>query len=116
MSILGHNQEAWEVQVRKGLLDYITLKILSAQPLHGYGIVQKVRDYPSFTVTESAIYPVLSKFLKEEVLTTSSEASLLGPPRRVYYLTALGQTRLISMEYFIKSMNRSLENFVNNKI
>ncbi|MFK5921518.1 MAG: PadR family transcriptional regulator [Verrucomicrobiota bacterium] len=116
MSSSGHNQEAWEVQVRKGLLDYITLKILSVQPLHGYGIVQKIRDYPSFTVTESAIYPVLSKFLKEQVLTTTSEVSLQGPPRRVYYLTALGKTRLISMEHFIKSMNLSLENFLQNKI
>jgi len=102
--------------VRKGLLDYISLKILSVQPMHGYGIVQKIRDYPSFTVTESAIYPVLSKFLKEKVLTTTREASLQGPPRRVYYLTALGETRLISMEHFIKSINLSLENFLHNKI
>lgn len=111
----SHTQEAWEVQVRKGLLDYIALKILSREPLHGYGIVQKIRENPSFTVTESAIYPVLSKFLKEKVLTTTSEASLLGPPRRVYYLTALGKARLITMEHFIKTMNHSLENFVNNK-
>lgn len=115
MSISGHNQEAWEVQVRKGLLDYITLKILSTEPLHGYGIVQKIHAYPGFTVTESAIYPVLSKFLKEKVLTASSEASLQGPPRRVYNLTALGKTRLITMEHFIKTMNRSLDNFVHNK-
>lgn len=112
----NYKQEDWEVQVRKGLLDYMTLKLLSKQLLHGYGIVQKICDYPGFTVTESAIYPVLKKLLKERALTTTSETSDQGPPRRVYYLTDLGRNRLKSMELFIKTMNRSLANIVINKI
>lgn len=111
-----YKQENWEVQVRKGLLDYITLKMISKQSLHGYGIVQKIRDYPGFTVTESAIYPVLKKLLKEKALTTTSEPSDQGPPRRVYHLTTLGRKRLKSMELFIKTMKRSLASIVLNKI
>jgi len=98
----------WQIQVRKGLIEYSILFILSKKNLHGYGIVQEIRMLDGFEVTESAIYPILSRFHKVKMLALIKEPSEVGPPKSIYSITALGKTRLLIMRKFLKRINQSI--------
>lgn len=102
------DQRAWEIQVRKGLIEYMTLQLLSLADGHGYEIVQRMRILAGFDVTESAIYPILSKFREEGFLTVYPVPSSSGPNRNMYQITALGKTRLLAMSRFITQIAETL--------
>lgn len=101
---------SWEAQVRKGILEFLVLTELSASKGgYGYDIFQKIKIKPSMDVTESAIYPILNKLAKDGLLESVKEKSALGPPRRRYSVTALGEVRRLHMSYFIKDLITTLE-------
>jgi PadR family transcriptional regulator len=81
----------WVTQLRKGLLELCLLNLLSAGESYGYEIVQKLKTVDALAVTESTVYPILSRLRKEGYLTVRSEPSPGGPPRRYFSLTRLGQ-------------------------
>lgn len=101
---------SWEVQVRKGLIEFMTLHLVSIKETHGYEIVQRMRELPGFNVTESAIYPILSRFREDGVLTVHSLPSPTGPRKNIYQITALGRTRLLAMRDFLGKITTSLVN------
>jgi DNA-binding PadR family transcriptional regulator len=79
----------------KGNLDGMLLAVLSAGPLHGYAIVDALRqrsegkvDLPSGT-----IYPALHR-LETGGLVASKWAVANGRRRRVYRITAAGERSL----------------------
>lgn len=96
--------KTWQIQVRKGLIEYMTMQLLSESEAHGYELVQRMRQLPKFEVTESAIYPILTRYRKENLLTSVSIPSESGPTRTVYRLTPLGRTRLLGMRNFLRDL------------
>ena len=62
----NNTEEQWYGQVRKGILEYTVFFILQNGENYGYAILQKISEYPSMkNVTESAVYPVLARSVKE---------------------------------------------------
>ncbi|MGH8048179.1 MAG: PadR family transcriptional regulator [Chthoniobacterales bacterium] len=100
--------KSWEIQVRKGLIEFTTLQIVAEHEGHGYEIVQRMRQLPGFEVTESAVYPILSRFRSEGALEVRSTPSSSGPPKNIYRITALGRTRLRAMRAFLRRLMESL--------
>jgi PadR family transcriptional regulator, regulatory protein PadR len=100
--------KSWEIQVRKGLIEYATLEIVAEREGHGYEIVQRMRKLEGFEVTESAVYPILSRFRSEGALEVRSVPSNSGPPKNIYRITALGRTRLRTMRSFLRLITGSL--------
>lgn len=104
------SMDNWESQVRKGVLEFFLLELLeSLGQSYGYELLQRLKSLPSMTVTESAVYPILSRATKEGIVTVWQEKSPSGPPRRWYRLTDFGQTRLEQMRVFMKDLERSLK-------
>jgi DNA-binding PadR family transcriptional regulator len=80
----------------KGHLDLLVLAVVSAGPLHGYGVIELLRDRSegSFDLAEGTVYPVLHRLERAGLLEHEwSEAS--GRRRKLYRLTTAGAARLV---------------------
>jgi PadR family transcriptional regulator len=80
----------WITQLRRGLLELCVLNLLRQGESYGYEIVQRLEAVEELTVTESTVYPILSRLRKDGYLKLRSVPSPGGPPRRYLSLTRLG--------------------------
>ena len=88
-----NNSREVQVKLMKGLLDLIVLQFLSAQPMHGYQIITKIRKTFGVYFGPSTIYPLLSMLEKKGHV--KSEWNMGNErPRKVYELTSEGQSLL----------------------
>jgi PadR family transcriptional regulator PadR len=74
----------------KGLLDLIVLQFLSAQPMHGYQIIMKIRRSFGVYFGPSTIYPLLGALEKRGFVNSGWNMDN-ERPRKVYRLTNEGQ-------------------------
>jgi len=79
--------------VSGALLDACVLGVLSPAPAYGYELTQKTQT--TLGVSESALYPVLRRLLKDDLLSSYDEP-YDGRNRRYYQLTTKGITLLQS--------------------
>jgi PadR family transcriptional regulator PadR len=90
---MGNIQKEVQAKLAKGLLDLIVLQFLNNQPMHGYQIITKIRRSFGVYFGPSTIYPLLATLEKKGHV--SSEWNMQTErPRKVYKLTAKGQTVL----------------------
>lgn len=73
------------------LLDACVLGVISAGDTYGYDLTQKVGA--TIDISESALYPVLRRLSKEELLTTY-DVPFEGRNRKYYQITEAGRARL----------------------
>jgi DNA-binding PadR family transcriptional regulator len=79
----------------KGHLDALILAVVSAEPLHGYAVIEelKQRSGGALMLPEGTVYPALHR-LERAGLLASGWSSAHGRRRRVYRLTARGRREL----------------------
>jgi len=78
-------------QVGTALLDACVLATLQKEDAYGYILTQNVKEI--INVSESTLYPILRRLLKEDCLTTF-DMPYSGRNRRYYHITDLGKVRL----------------------
>lgn len=100
--------KSWVTQLRKGLIELCVINVLSDAESYGYEIVVRLKALEVMGVTESTVYPVLSRLKGEGYLKVRSEPSKSGPPRRYFSLTKLGQQRLEQMNGYWDLLNESI--------
>ena len=85
-----------KVEVLKGTLDMLILKVVAFGPIHGYAISQRIqqisRDY--FQVPEGSLYPALRRLEDGGWLQAKWEETETGREAKFYSLTRKGRTRL----------------------
>jgi len=79
--------------IRKGLLEFLVLKIISANQVYAADILKEL-NATEFATQEGTLYPLLSKMRREELVDYEWKESEAGPPRKYYELTAKGRTQL----------------------
>jgi transcriptional regulator len=79
-----------------GTLELLILKGLVAGPLHGYGIVSRLKLLSDdvLQVGESSLYPALQRLLLKGLVKAEWGASENNRRARYYTLTRLGRTHL----------------------
>lgn len=79
----------------KGHVDLLVLATLGRGPLHGYGLVEELRDVSegAFDLAEGTVYPALYR-LEAAGLLSSTWSLASGRRRRVYRLTRRGRAEL----------------------
>lgn len=88
--------------LRKGLLEFLLLRIIAADKVYVADILRQLKD-TEFTTQEGTLYPLLSKMRREELLDYEWQESESGPPRKYYKLTARGREQLRELsEYWDK--------------
>ena len=78
-----------------GVPELLILQLLDRRPMHGYDLVQTIRDSSGHTLDfgEGCIYPVLHRLEGQKLL--SSKRELVGGRNRIIYrVTKQGQRRL----------------------
>jgi PadR family transcriptional regulator PadR len=88
--------------IRKGLLEFLLLKIIAADKVYVADILRQLKG-TEFATQEGTLYPLLSKMRREKLLDYEWKESDAGPPRKYYRLTDLGRGRLYELsEYWQK--------------
>ena len=79
-----------------GTLELLILKTLVRGEMHGYGIVQRLRDLSDdvLQVGESSLYPALQRLLLKGWVKAEWGASENNRRARYYTLTAVGRKQL----------------------
>jgi PadR family transcriptional regulator, regulatory protein PadR len=82
-------------QSLKGHLDMLLLAAIRAEPMHGYGILERLRVISdgTFDLPEGTIYPALYRLERAALLSSRSRVHG-GRKRRVYQLTPAGAAAL----------------------
>lgn len=86
-----------KAQMRKGVLEYCILLVLSHEPLYAIDILQDLKE-AKMIVVEGTLYPLLTRLKNDGLLTYRWEESTQGPPRKYYELTDTGRTFLSELE------------------
>ena len=88
--------------IRKGLLEFLVLKIISAEKVYAADILKQLAS-TEFATQEGTLYPLLSKMRREGLLDYEWKESEAGPPRKYYQLTAEGRKQLRETDdYWLK--------------
>ncbi|MES1196703.1 MAG: PadR family transcriptional regulator [Steroidobacter sp.] len=93
--------------IRKGLLEFVILKIISADKVYVADMLQILSD-TEFSTQEGTLYPLLSRMRREELVAYEWQESESGPPRKYYKLTAAGKKHLADFIDYWKSLNTLL--------
>jgi transcriptional regulator len=82
--------------VLQGTLDLLILKSVSAEPMHGWGISQRIQQISSgvLEVNQGSLYPALHRLVKRGWLQATWGTSENNRRARFYRLTAVGKRQL----------------------
>lgn len=96
-SITHMNSENTQAQMRKGILEFCILSILTKGDAYPTEIIDKMKD-AKLVVVEGTLYPLLTRLKNLGLLTYRWEESTTGPPRKYYKLTPVGKQFLKELE------------------
>ncbi len=100
-------QKEVSTKLTKGLLDMIILQFLNAEPMHGYQVISKIRKNFGIYFGPSTIYPLLGTLEKKGYVDSHWNMNF-DRPRKVYSLTAAGQSILNYTEESLNLICRKL--------
>ena len=80
----------------QGTLDVLILKIVALEPLHGYGIAQRIRQISRdvLQVQQGSLYPALHRLEKRGWLSAEWGEAETGREAKFYSLTRVGRKQL----------------------
>jgi len=82
--------ENTKAQMRKGVLEFCILSILSKGDAYTSEILSQLKD-AKLLVVEGTVYPLLTRLKNAGLLSYRWEESTSGPPRKYYGLTETGK-------------------------
>ena len=94
--------------LRKGLLEYAVLSVISAHEAYVADILAALEE-TDFKTQEGTLYPLLSKLRRDELLEYDWRESESGPPRKYYRLTDKGKQELEATETYLKDLTNILK-------
>ena len=100
-------------QMRKGLLEYCILSIISRQEAYASDILETLKE-SRLLVVEGTLYPLLTRMKNEGLLAYRWQESTGGPPRKYYRLTVSGQELLAQLDDEWQSIYQAINLITNN--
>ena len=102
-----------KAQMRKGILEYCILCVLSDSDAYASDIINRLKE-ARMIVVEGTLYPLLTRQKNAGLLAYRWEESTQGPPRKYYSITEEGSSFLseldISWQELIDSVNKLRNN------
>ena len=80
----------------QGTLDLLILRIVGLEPIHGYGIAQRLQQLSRdvVQVPQGSLYPALHRLEKRGLLAADWQPSDTGRDAKFYRLTSKGRAQL----------------------
>lgn len=88
------NQDTHATQLRKGVVELAVLGLVADGPKYGQQLVDLLAAHPGLAVPAGTVYPLVSRLLKERLISSTWQESPVGPPRKYYRLTDDGRAAL----------------------
>ena len=98
-------------EVMQGTLDLLILKALSLEPMHGWGISDRIRQMSDdvFQIGHGSLYPALHRFDNRGWVTSYWRTTETNRIARYYELTAAGRHALAQEVARWRSYTRSVD-------
>lgn len=93
--------------IRKGLLEFLVLKIVGTRSVYVPDILRRLAA-TEFATQEGTLYPLLSKLRRENLVSYEWQESDSGPPRKYYQLTEAGRAQLAALDDYWTQLNRTV--------
>jgi len=104
--------ENTKAQMRKGILEFAILVIISRGKAYASEILKKLKQ-ADLIVVEGTLYPLMSRLKKDGLVSYEWEESKSGPPRKYYTLTIKGKTSLKQLTDTWAALDKSINSLVN---
>ena len=105
--------ENTQVQMRKGILEYCILHIISRGEVYASDMLEELTS-AKIMVVEGTLYPLLTRLRKAGLVDYQWVESTSGPPRKYYKLTEDGQDFLIQLKTTWEELMDSTNQITNN--
>lgn len=103
--------EAAKAEMRRGMLEYCILLIISRGKIYATDILKALMA-ADLIVVEGTLYPLLNRLRAEGLLDYTWEESKSGPPRKYYTLTPKGKENLGQLKATWKSLVESINSLM----
>ena len=103
-----------KVQMRKGILEYCILRIISRGEIYASEILDELIE-AKIMVVEGTLYPLLTRLKNASLLDYKWVESASGPPRKYYVLTETGEEFLVGLGETWDSLSTSVNTIIANK-
>ena len=104
--------ENFKIQIRKGLLEFCILQIISREEVYTSDIIEELKN-SKIIVVEGTVYPLLNRLKKFGYIQHVWRESNQGPPRKYYSITYEGTLHikelLVSWNEIDKSVKKLLK-------
>lgn len=97
-----------KAQMRKGILEYCILTILSGHDAYASDIIGIMKE-AELIIVEGTLYPLLTRLKNDGLLSYRWEESKSGPPRKYYRITDTGKNFLESLDSSWKELLVSVD-------
>ena len=103
-----------KAQLRKGMLEFCILSIVSEKEMYASDIMEKLKG-AQLIVVEGTLYPLLTRLKNDGLLNYRWEESKSGPPRKYYELTPEGRQFLSALDESWNELVASVEQLTSKK-
>ena len=108
------NVENSKAQMRKGILEYCILLMLSRKDAYASDIINQLKD-AKLIVVEGTLYPLLTRQKNAGLLSYRWEESTQGPPRKYYTITEIGKSYIKELDKSWLDLVKSIESIRKSK-
>lgn len=91
------NVENTQVQMRKGILEFCILNIISRGEVYASDMLEELTS-AKIMVVEGTLYPLLTRLKNAGLVEYKWVESVSGPPRKYYLLTDIGRAFLLELQ------------------
>jgi PadR family transcriptional regulator, regulatory protein PadR len=103
------NVENTKVQMRKGILEFCILGIISRGEVYASDILDSLKT-ADLLVVEGTVYPLLTRLKNSGLLSYEWKESTSGPPRKYFTLTNAGQQALDELTKTWEELEMAVKN------
>lgn len=108
------NLENAKQQMKKGILEYCALAIISRGEVYASDILEEMKA-ANLIVVEGTLYPMLTRLKNEGLLTYKWVESKSGPPRKYFQLTEEGSSFMAELKETWSELVQGVNTISNNK-
>ena len=107
--------ENTQTQMRKGILEYCILSIISRGEIYASDIISELKK-AHLLVVEGTLYPLLTRLKNNGLLIYNWQESNSGPPRKYYMISPSGTEVLKRLDITWNELSYSVQTSIEGRI
>lgn len=96
----------------RGVLDLCVMSLMNTGTLYGYEVVGRLSEL-GLSVAPGSVYPLLARLERKGLVTAQTQPSEVGPPRRWWQLTSVGEAALAEGRTQWRHMSGAIDSALN---